>query len=265
MQTQKLGTGEVTVFELPGEVKVHSFNINDPLGDYVQLIETKDGLIGIDMPAFQNNFTEWGAYIDSLKKPMKTILISNHANDTGQPWRQKAKVASTQAVKGQVSGGVTKAISDGLHQNFGDQFVGKLAEIDTIIPEGKQTIDGLDVEIQPDGAGILIELPVQKAAFMHMLGADTHSIVPSPEAADAAIANLNKLGQDGIEIIFTTHHAPEKAEALGQKVEYLQNVKEIAKKSPDAASFKQNMQNKYPNMQGGPYLDMTTNALYPAK
>ncbi len=263
--TVSVGNGDVKVFPLEGGLSVHLYETKDPLGDYVQLIETKNALLGFDNPAFKKDFGSWGHYIESLKKPLKLVVISNHANDAGPQWRENAPFAAPNNVKEATTAGASKAISDSLSKNFGAEFVSSLGKINETIPLGQQKLLGsVNCIILQDGPGIVLVLPEQKAAFMHMLGADTHSIVGSPEQADKTIALLKQLKKDGVTMVFTDHHKPETGADIDKKIEYLEAVKGLLLKSKTARQFKEAVLQKYPNLLGKNYLDMTCSMNFPS-
>lgn len=71
--------------------------------------------------------------------------------------------------------------------------------------------------------------------------------------------------KSGVELIFSSDHAPEGASALDTKIAYVQAVKNIAQDSADKQSFIAAVKAKYPKLAGEQYLEMTANAFYVTK
>ena len=66
---KKLDLGIVTVYDF-GDVKLHSYNTNDPLADEFYLFESNQGLVLLESGAMKSNVAEFNEYIKSLKKPL---------------------------------------------------------------------------------------------------------------------------------------------------------------------------------------------------
>ncbi len=81
----------------------------------------------------------------------------------------------------------------------------------------KQTADAFDVE-----------LPEINAVYTHMLGHDCHSIVAGAGHADAMIAELRSYIAKGYDLILTSHYTPEDLKDAQTKIDYLENLKNIA-------------------------------------
>lgn len=58
-------------------------------------------------------------------------------------------------------------------------------------------------------------------------------------------------------MILTSHYTPEDLKDVQTKIDYLENLKEIAENSADADSFKAKVHKQYPQYSGENYLDMT--------
>ena len=100
-------------------------------------------------------------------------------------------------------------------------------------------------------------IPEINAVYTHMLGHDCHSIVAGAGHADGIIAELRSYIEKGYDLILTSHYTPEDLKDAQTKIDYLENLKKIAKNCADADSFKAEVQKQYPAYSGQNYLDMT--------
>jgi hypothetical protein len=64
------------------------------------------------------------------------------------------------------------------------------------------------------------------------------------------------------DLILTSHYTPENLDDAKIKLEYLKTLKTSAASSPNAAAFKQSIQQKYPAYTGAGYLDMTSDFFF---
>ena len=72
-----LKSGSVNVYDY-GDVKLHAYFTNDPLADVAYIVEGKEALAGIELPAFTAGLDTWKDYVKSLGKPMNDIFIVCH-------------------------------------------------------------------------------------------------------------------------------------------------------------------------------------------
>ena len=258
-----LGSGKVLVKQYPGGVTVHAFMTGDAMNDVASLVETRNGLVAIEAPAFRADISAWKGYIASLKKPLSAVLVSNHPSNGG--WYGNAPVYATDTAKAAIQSGRTKSVIEGVKKGFGDKFESDIAVVGRRLDLGRTTFDGVAYEIRPDGAGYAIVLPEQKIVFQHMMGGDTHSIIGGPAHADFMVKQLSQYQAEGIREIYSTHHAPETADALARKIAYVQDVKAAASKASDKDAFIAAVKAKYPALQGEKFLKMTAGQFFPAK
>lgn len=236
--------------------------------DSVLAIETAKGLVGVESPAFTKDFQVWTNYLNGLEKPLNVVIFSNHPSaglNAGEAWYGNTQTYASKNVQQAMQAGATKAIVDGLIPVYGKDFDASWAKITQTLPLGKSNIASVTVDVQEDGAGNIIYFPELKAAYIHMLGADTHSILAGAQHCDQFIAQLQQMKKSGVELIFSSHHAPEGASALDTKIAYVQAVKNIAQNSADKQSFIVAVKAKYPKLAGEQYLEMTANAFYATK
>ena len=98
-----------------------------------------------------------------------------------------------------------------------------------------------------------------------MLGHDCHSIVAGEAHANAIIAQLNNYKEKGYNLILSSHYVPETISDVNTKIEYLEELKTIAKESSNADEFKNKVKEKFPTYSGLNYLDMTAGYFFPQK
>lgn len=71
-----------------------------------------------------------------------------------------------------------------------------------------------------------------------------------------------KLLMKGYDLILTSHYTPEDLKDAQAKIDYIENLKKIAKDCADDDSFKKEVQKQYPKYSGQNYLDMTAGFFY---
>ena len=228
LNTITLSAGTVTVYENNG-LKLHSYATGDALADVAYIVEGKDELIGIELPAFTASLEAWQEYIKTLGKSMHSIFICCHP--AGADYIKGMKVYGTAGAKASISGGTVKAITDGLQQAFGDDFHGKDAAVITDVVSGKITLGSVQFELLDRGESYDLVIPAFNAVYTHMLGKTTHSILVSAEHIDAFAAMLREYQAAGYAMILTSHGGPEGQDAVAEKISYLNKTKEIMQQS----------------------------------
>lgn len=88
-------------------------------------------------------------------------------------------------------------------------------------------------------------------------------IVISTGHADVIISQLNGYKEKGYNLILSSHYVPETISDVETKIDYLKNIKIIAKQSKNINEFKENVKVKYPEYSGLNYLDMTAGFFFP--
>ena len=79
-----------------------------------------------------------------------------------------------------------------------------------------------------------------------MLGHDCHSIVAGEGHADAIIKQLKRYKENGYNLVTSSHYTPETLKDVDTKIEYLEELKKIAKNSVDVNDFESKVKTKYP-------------------
>ena len=98
-----------------------------------------------------------------------------------------------------------------------------------------------------------------------MMGHDCHSIVAGCPHADGIISQLNYYIRKGFDLVLTSHYTPEDLKDAQTKIDYLNDLKEIACECESADEMKDRVTEKYPEYSGMNYLDMTVGFFFPAK
>lgn len=243
-----------------GELVLHVYRTEDPLNDHCFMVETPSALVVIESPAFADNIDEWKNYIAGLNKPVTDAFLSYHPN--GGKWYGDATCRATDRVVHAIDTSAVKQMIDGIREKLGDGFSAEIPPIDRIVPRGKNTFAGVDFEIIHNGDGYDIAIPAFRAIYVHMLGADTHSILFSTEMMDETIATMERYLREGYCLVLTSHHAPETGAAFSVKIDYIKKTKAIAAASIGKADFIESMKKAFPGMRGENYLEMTANALF---
>lgn len=256
--TVKLEKGEMNIYD-SGTVKLHAYKTNDLIDDEVFIVEKNGKAVVIESPCFFDNNRELSDYLKNLK--VEGILIAYHgAGATFLP--EVPKYATQNAVSYSENGG-GKALISNFKNAFGEIFDNSVHKITNIINDGKITIGDIDFIITQTNEAFDIEIPEINAAYTHMLGHDCHSIVAGKTHADTMIAQLKNYIEKGYSLILTSHYTPENLKDVQTKIDYLEDLKNIAEKCGNADSFKNAVRQKYPDYSGENYLDMTAGFFFP--
>ena len=249
-----LKKGEMYVYDFGG-VRLHAYRTNDAIDDEVFFFEKEGKAVALESPCFFDNYEELTGYFAQRNISVEAMLVSYHmAGGTFLPGVRK--YATRNAVEYGTSGG-GKALADGFTQAFGPAFDGKAHEVTDVIPEGKITLCGIGFVISLTQDAFDVEIPEIHAVYTHMLGHDCHSIVAGAAHADAVIAQLEDFRKKGYTLILTSHYTPEDLKDAETKIAYLKELKTVAVRCADKASFLAEMKKRFPGYTGENYLEMT--------
>ena len=257
--TVQMELGSVVVYNF-GDVRLHSYNSSDALGDQCYLVESPEGVVMIETGAFTANLTEWKRYIDSLNKPIAGALLAYHPNGI-KLFGDVAVYATENALENWGEGGSIRALTDGFIVSFGDAIAANHPSKATLVNLGDTvTLAGVDFIIRDEGDGAYgIEIPAINCVYIHMLGSDCHNILTSKEHISAFAEELKGFNYD---LVLTSHYAPEGQDAVAAKIAYLEKALELARACTDAAGFTQAMNEAFPDYSGANYLEMTAGMLF---
>lgn len=246
------------------DVKLHAYSTGDNMNDYCYIVETPEGLVLIESTAYKENVKALSDYIKSLNKPLTAALLSYHPN--GYKSYGDVKIYATEnALKSWAEGGGVWNLTQSFIQALGDKVADDLPDSAEIINEGDTLkLAGIEFRIlhSSDGEDYDIEIPAINAVYRHMMGADTHNILPAVPYIEAEIRDLKNYQAKKYSMILTSHHAPEDQKAVAQKIAYLEKVLELAKTSKDKDDFINAVKTAFPNYQGDAYLEMSAGALF---
>lgn len=262
VRTQTLHKGTVQVYDF-GDVKLHAYDTRDAMADSVFLLEKDGKLLIIEQPAFYEGEKELAAYMDTLDAKPQARLLSYHMS--GDSFLPDVPVYTTPQAREYGHHGGGKALIDGFIQTFGAPFDGKISDMDRELPAGETRLAGFTLRIIPTAEAFDVEIPEINSVYTHMLGADTHSIIAGPAHADAMLDTLRQFQQKDYRYILSAHHMPEGQAEVAVKIAYVQDIKQLAAASKDAADFKARVKAKYPQYLGENYLDMTAGFFFPAQ
>ena len=259
-RTAWLEHGFVQVYDF-GSLTLHAYGTVDPLGDVCYVLETDTNLVGIESPAFHVNVDEWKRYVEGLRKPLTDILVSYHP--AGGPWYGEAVSHATRSTIQAVSEGGTKALTTSFGHTFGPGYNTDIPPIDAVLLPGPNTIGGIAFDIVGEGDGYDIGIPSMQAIYVHMLGADTHSLITGKDSLTAAIASLERIRGKGYRLILSGHHLPETSADVADKIAYLETMKDLLAANAGKQAFIDAMIRAYPNNGGLEYLTLSAEYLFP--
>ena len=261
---QTVGQGTVHTYTYKAG-KLHVFNTGDPLGDACFIVETRTGLVGIEMPSFTKDLAAWKSYVKSLGKPLDAVFITNHP--TGASYVKGVRILGTQAAKDSVNHGMIHGITTGLVKTFGKDFHGApdQIEITEVVKPGDVKVAGLTFDVIPAGDSYEIAIPAFNVIHTHMLGKKVHSIIPSEAALDQALKTAEGYQAKKYDLILSSHAGAEGQDAVAEKIRYLKAEKKIIAGSKSKADFIAAMEKAFPGYTGKNYLEMSASGLFPAK
>jgi hypothetical protein len=257
----KLDRGLVRIYEFTG-IRLHAYATKDPFEDQCFLFETNQELVGLESPLFKDNLAEYSAYIKTLNKPLKSMIVAYHPS-AGSTFSNARIYATEAAKKSYESGGPVNAMIKDFSGTFGDKIETKFPKITNIIKAGTVIIGGIDFIVKETKEGFDLEIPSINVVYTHMVGAATHNILDSIDTIDGMIHQMQYFEDKKPRLILSTHDTPASAEIASKKKGYLKTVKLLAQKSKDKDSFITNVKAAFPDYTGEHYLEMSAGALFP--
>ncbi|MGN0837939.1 MAG: hypothetical protein ACI4NN_02470 [Pyramidobacter sp.] len=257
---KSLTSGNVTVYDY-GELKLHAGATNDPLNDQWYILESRDALVGIELPPFRQGLEEWKSYLHSLGKPMSALFVDAHP--AGGSYAEGITVYSTEAAEKAIAGGSTASTTAGLYAAFGEDFRGNdIAAVGRTV-SGAVTAGGIRFNVIGRGDTYDLEIPDLKLIYTHMLGGKVHSILPGAAAAEEMLKTCRGYQKAGYDMILSGHCTPEGQEAVAEKIAYLETAEKIMRQCSTSEEFISAMKEKFPDYEGENYLRMSAGFLYP--
>jgi hypothetical protein len=258
IETVNLPKGQVIIYQL-GEVKLHAYLTNDPINDTVFVFERGGLAVVLEQPNFTDGIKELEAYLEEQKLTVAGVVPAYHMPGTFLPHirRYSTRNAYEFATK---RGG--KHMVDGFVEVFGNLFDSNVLPITDFIEGDGVAIAGITFRIIRTNDAFDVEIPEANLMYTHMLGHDSHSIVPSIDLAEALIEQLRGFIARGYALILSSHHAPESLEDVKTKISYLEKLVDIAKSTKTPEEFKDSMKKTFPDLANENYLDMTAAGLF---
>lgn len=250
-----LSKGFVEVYDFGG-VKLHAYQTNDLMSDVCFVLENTENALIIELPPFHSNAEEFEKYVNGLNKTVVGKVFSDHPNG-GVSLFNDVKNYASQGTINSMTTGTIRHLNDGFIPSFGADFDEKLPTITEILTEKSYNIGGFELNITYHDENIEIELPQINSVYTHMLGHDCHSIVAGEGHANVIIEQLKDYIKKNYTLVLSSHYLPETIDDVKTKIDYLENIKNIAKESSNGDEFKDKVKAEYPNYSGLNYLDMT--------
>jgi hypothetical protein len=248
----QLDIGEMFVYDF-GTIKLHAYNSNDYIADQVFLLESNNELILIELLPFYDNIEEFANYVLELGKPLTSVIIAYHP--AGADAHQHTKMYASQGLG-------EAALVPIFAEQFGEIFNDSMPETYELVRSGEMTISGVEFNVIQTDSAFDLEIPEINVYFTHMVGKNTHNILPSIDAIDGMIAWMKNIQSKNYDLILSGHDIPRTIEISAEKIAYLEKTKEFALSSIDAEAFIQVMNNAFPNYYGENYLEMSAEALF---
>jgi len=256
---EKLTKGEMRIYDF-GQIKLHAYQTNDFIDNEVFIVERNGKAVLIESPCFFDNNQELEIYLKDKGLAVFGMLLAYHM--AGGTFLPTAKKFSTQNAEEYGHRGGGKALINNFAGAFGEIFDQSIHTVTDYLQEGKTQIGGITFCIKQTADAFDVEIPEINVVYTHMLGHDCHSIVAGTGHADAIIGQLQEYLAQGYSFILTSHYTPEDLKDAQTKIAYLESLKKIAERCPNAEEFKAEMKKEYPSYIGENYLDMTADFFF---
>jgi glyoxylase-like metal-dependent hydrolase (beta-lactamase superfamily II) len=270
-----------------GRAKIHTF-APTPLAATSHIIETAEGLVVIDAQQFVSGAKEVIAYVRSLNKPVRRLIISHGHPDHWLGLGEWGDVPASSIpevrnfVNGEDGSFIYRARKDGIppYRALGAELSDRKGTIANELREGTEKIIGLDFVFEKvvDGEAdvqLLIKLPELKTLIVQDLIFNNmhHFIGQNRVAADALptfdgwIAAMRKIKNEnpGTDLVLVGHGLPTGPAAIDETIIYLVKAREVFRIAKDGDELHRLMETAFPGLDGILYIDMSSRYLYPKK
>ena len=256
----KLGKGCVYLYDF-GKIKMHAFMSNDPLNDVSFMLE-KDGLgLVLEPQCFSKSVREFEKYIKKCDVGILGLVVGYHYS--GGKFLPNVKRYGSRSAKFVGTTHGSRTIMGWLARLFRNDFDNSTNFIDYYVDDGQKiTIGGIQVIALKTKEGLDLVFPEIKTMYVHVFGANTHSILYSMEHIAETIENWKNSVGKRYSYIISSHGLLEDSRNIRKKVAYLKALRKVAHKSRSAKDFKKTMMKRYPDYDGREYLDMTSRLLF---
>jgi hypothetical protein len=258
IETVNLPKGQVAIHRL-GEVTLHVYLTNDPINDTVFVFERGGQAVVLEQPNFTDGIKELEAYLRDRKLTVAGVIPAYHMPGTFLP---NIRRYSTRNAYEFATKGAGAQMVAGFVEAFGNLFDSNVLPITDFIEGDGIAIAGITFRVIRTADAFDVEIPEANLMYTHMLGHDSHSIVPGIDLAEALIGQLGGFVAKGYTLILSSHHAPESLEDVEIKIGYLEKLVDCAKQAKTSDEFKDSMRRAFPDLANENYLDMTAAGLF---
>ena len=258
----KLAKGEVNVYDF-GRARLHAYQTHDLIDDEVFIIEKNSRGVVIELPCFHDNISELTDYLKGENIAVESKLVAYHG--AGATFLPEVPAYGTESSVAYNTNGGGAALVSNFKAAFGDIFDASICQPEHILADGEAELAGIRFVIRSNAEAYDVEIPELNCVYTHMMGHDCHSIVAGCPHADGIISQLNCYIRKGFDLVLTSHYTPEDLKDAQTKINYLNDLKEIACECESADEMKTRVTEKYPEYSGMNYLDMTVGFFFPAK
>jgi glyoxylase-like metal-dependent hydrolase (beta-lactamase superfamily II) len=270
-----------------GKAKIHTF-APTPLAATTHIIETAEGLVVIDAQQFVSGAKEVIAYVRSLNKPVRRLIISHGHPDHWLGLGEWGDVPASSIpeirnfVNGEEGSFIYRVRKEGIppYRALGAELSNRRGTIANDLREGTEKIIGLDFVFEKVINGeadvqLLIKLPELKTLIVQDLIFNNmhHFIGQNRVAADALptfdgwIAAMRKIKNEnpGSDLVLVGHGLPTGPAAIDETIIYLVKAREVFRKAKDGDELHRLMGAAFPGLDGILYIDISSRYLYPKK
>jgi glyoxylase-like metal-dependent hydrolase (beta-lactamase superfamily II) len=267
-----------------GPAKIHTLMVA-PLASTVHIVETAEGLVVVDAQQFVPGAKEVIAYVRSLNKPVRRLIISHAHPDHWLGLGEWDIPASSlpeikNAVNGEEGAFIYRVRKEGIppYRALGALLSERKGTIENELREGTEKIIGLDFVFEKVVNGeadvqLLIKLPELKTLIVQdlMFNNMHHFIGQNRVAADALptfdgwIAAMRKIKSENpnTELVLVGHGPPTGPAAIDETINYVVKAKEVFRKAKDGGELRTTMEAAFPGLGGVQFIDISSRYLYP--
>ncbi len=258
-KTIKLEKGAIYSYSFD-KINLQVYRTNDFIDDEAIMLIKNNKMVVIESPCFYDNIVELETYIKSLNVSVEGLVLAYHMGG-GKFLTNVKKYATNKANKfGTIGGG--KSLVNNFTKVFGNIFDSSIHQVTNLVPGDRLNIADIELDLVETNDAFDVIIPEINVIYTHMLGHDCHSIIAGFVGANEMIDYLEKFVKNGYELVLTSHYDPEDLNDVKTKIEYIKNIKTLAKRYDNAELFKEAVKKEYPNYSGLNYLDITASTFF---
>lgn len=258
--------GQMEVIELDG-FKLHVYCTLDALSDVSFIFEGKDSLVTLEHPLFNENISEFNAYIKALGKPVEKIIANYHTGGfmdlhdhdvvmvEGMPEFEQSPVYSG------MLGGFSQAFGDSIDMRpHGETEIVKFSET--------KTWAGIDFTFSRGASSDFPAASINAGGqvyYTHWTPAQTHMShlqLVCADALEAEIAETQNALNSGCSVFIGSHGGRGTKADMEFRLAYLQKAKYLRESCETAQDWAEGMKAAYPSIPGDDGLAILAETLY---